>query len=333
MENIKVIKRDLILVTTKQDSVSYLLILDLDSKENKWVEFKLINVVLSIDRSEDELAILYVDGEIEIYTIKDQKVILVDTRKIFNFSTFLAKHREKQKIPIKTKIATQLANWKTILLSKIENWGIFKKVHKQASFVAVKFHLFGTDSYGNLIDEVPWKDTPGQVWWGKDKFIIPNISNTRSSSSQKNKPVKWATFYLNTGSKEGKIQERERWYVILDDSGQLWFDEDGKFANEDSYIYMPNNELQNINNTYSDCHISLLFSKKNHQMVLLEKKDTNRFSYLLPNGKDLRILPLTDTDIEGVMKINYADSERLVLVKKNPLDDPNGNLTLYLIKD
>jgi hypothetical protein len=108
------------------------------------------------------------------------------------------------------------------------------------------------------------------------------------------------------------------WLTYFDDKGRIWF-------------YPKNSGIIYSNLAYSDCNISLLFSKKNHQMVLVE--NNNRFSYLVPSGKQLQILPLTDKDIAGVMKVNFIDPERLVVVKKDSTNPSSDRLNLYLFKD
>jgi hypothetical protein len=54
---------------------------------------------------------------------------------------------------------------------------------------------------------------------------------------------------------------------------------------------------------------------------------------LLPNQKkELQIVPLLNRDIAGVIKVNYIDPERLVLVKNDDANHCYGNFGLYLFK-
>lgn len=358
-------------VFKKNDVYSNLLIYDLLSAQQKWEIVKLKKIVLSMNRSEDELAFLYIDGNIDVFTFQNQKLTMIDTRKIIDFASFLANHRTKTEDSFKTKITTKLRNLKRSLLSvftpepsrtwklgswedlekqnknplrssfanlvtKIKTWKIFGNHPKSASFVAAKFHLIG--SHTEPSNDTPWKDTPNMVWWGRTGLLMPNsrlakdpsIPTINIPATPENlfftRPILWK-LYKDT---------EEPWYVILDDAGQLWFDPDGRFNDPRYNAKADMNDpifFKTIDHTYSDCHISLLFSKKNHQMVLVEKKNSNRFSYLVPHGKELKILPLTDKDIAGVMKVNFIDPERLVLVKETNSKIPTELYGLYLFKD
>ncbi len=42
-------------------------------------------------------------------------------------------------------------------------------------------------------------------------------------------PMYWTEFYLRVEPAMGESQEYERWYAVVDDMGQLWFDPDGRF--------------------------------------------------------------------------------------------------------
>ncbi|MCK5744274.1 MAG: hypothetical protein KAH30_06000, partial [Caldisericia bacterium] len=42
-------------------------------------------------------------------------------------------------------------------------------------------------------------------------------------------PVYWTEFYLKVIPAQGESQEYERWFAVVDDMGQLWFDPDGRF--------------------------------------------------------------------------------------------------------
>lgn len=274
------------------DVYSSLFIYDLLSNRPKWETIKLKNVVLSMDRSEDELAILNINGQIDVYAFQNQKLTMIDTRKINDFSEFLANHRTKPKDSFQAKMSTKFLNFKNSLssyMAKIKTWKIFGKHPKPASFFAKKLHIADKDVINAEIwsDKTPWKKT----------FV--------------------------------KIDDNS-WFVYFDDKGQIWFD-----RIED--IQVTFNPIQKnlstsiMDHTFSNCHISLLFSKKNHQLVLVE--NINRFSYLVPNGKQLQILPLTDKDIAGVMKVNFIDPERLVLVKYPKGNLPSEPLALYLFKD
>lgn len=55
------------------------------------------------------------------------------------------------------------------------------------------------------------------------------VSQTRST------PLFWTEFYLTVVPDKGNSQEYDRWYAVVDNMGQLWFDPDGRF--NDSRYY------------------------------------------------------------------------------------------------
>jgi hypothetical protein len=127
IEGFKVIETKLIELATYKletenvykeiDDCSSLFIYDLLSRQPKWEIIKLKNVALSIVRSKDEVAILYIDGEIEIYTLQNQKLMLIETKKIIDFPKFLTNHRVKPKDSLLLTITTKLDSFKNSLLS------------------------------------------------------------------------------------------------------------------------------------------------------------------------------------------------------------------------
>jgi hypothetical protein len=320
LQTIKVVNKKLILLCTETkikkvekeeyleevDDKSYLFVLDLDSQQQAWKQKDLKNIALTMDRSEDELAILYFDGSIDIFSILNNDFNLIDKRNINDFPILLTKNLDMQfnpkliqalkELKIKSQQLSKIGlsdlknddkPKKSIIsevILKIKNWKIFHKKTKPATFIARKLHY---------IDK---KDFQPEKWLHSD-FITLSVRYAEKKFWWKKPTI-------------------EPLYCYLDDDGQLWF-----------------NPIQfyRVNHTYSDCHISLLFSKKNHQMVLVE--NNIRFSYLIPNGKELKILPLTDKDIAGVMKVNFIDPERLVLVKETNSKIPTEPYGLYLFKD
>lgn len=113
--------------------------------------------------------------------------------------------------------------------------------NKQGSFIATRWHLINVDINGDPIDEVPWKDTPDQVWWGRDGFLMPNAQLAKdpaiptmnipatTTNLMFTRPVLWTIWYQDIEANAGRSQESKPWYVILDDAGQVWFDPDGRF--------------------------------------------------------------------------------------------------------
>ena len=155
---------------------------------------------------------------------------------------------------------------------------IAAEANKEGAVIAPKVHLIGQDEAGNPCDEVPWKKTPDQVWWGRNGFMMPNCQLAKDSTNTINipateengfytRPVFWARFYLHVVSANGKSTESDPWYVVIDDAGQAWFDPDGVFHDPRYYaradigdqtnyvsgscISNPNTQVDNIpgNNT------------------------------------------------------------------------------------
>ncbi|MCK5847975.1 MAG: copper amine oxidase N-terminal domain-containing protein [Caldisericia bacterium] len=66
-------------------------------------------------------------------------------------------------------------------------------------------------------------------------------------------PKYWAEFYLTVHPDGGLSQETDKWYIVLDDGGQIWFDPDGAFndpryqakADPGSSRYVPGSNASN----------------------------------------------------------------------------------------
>jgi len=122
------------------------------------------------------------------------------------------------------------------------------EANKEGAVIAPIVHLLNQDEAGNPIDEVPWKKTPDQTWWGRTDFMMPNAQLAKDSTNTINipatsengfytRPVFWTRFYLHVVAANGKSTESDPWYVIVDDAGQVWFDPDGVF--HDPRYYAP----------------------------------------------------------------------------------------------
>lgn len=82
-----------------------------------------------------------------------------------------------------------------------------------------------------------------------------------------------------------------------------------------------------------DNSMSLLYSKKGRQAILIDYQNV-RYSFLSPNSKkEYTIIPLVDKDIEGVIKVHYREEERLVLVKNDNLGYYSSVFNMHLFKD
>ncbi|MCK5848986.1 MAG: hypothetical protein KAH01_07325, partial [Caldisericia bacterium] len=80
------------------------------------------------------------------------------------------------------------------------------------------------------------EDSRGLQYEYKYNFPAQNGESKLSSSSSEIKPVStdvmpvaWTSVFLSVVPAGGKSQEYDEWFVVLDSSGQLWFDPDGTF--------------------------------------------------------------------------------------------------------
>jgi hypothetical protein len=69
---------------------SYVYICDVTSKEKKFDKILIQNPIAWVDRSDDELAILFMNGEIATYSVQNKKMILKHKWMIANYSTYFS---------------------------------------------------------------------------------------------------------------------------------------------------------------------------------------------------------------------------------------------------
>jgi hypothetical protein len=65
-------------------------------------------------------------------------------------------------------------------------------------------------------------------------LLDPNASALKVSQTRST-PLYWTEFYLTVEANKGQSQEYDRWFAVVDNMGQLWFDPDGRF--NDSRYY------------------------------------------------------------------------------------------------
>ena len=184
---------------------------------------------------------------------------------------------------------------------------------------------------GNFLKRKAWYviyDDAGQLWFDPDGHFNDPRYNARADLNDPNYIPGSNSLNPQTQIDNLPRNNTQGPYILDDKNNVITFN---NVPNKDNSIVFEPKPTNTIDHTFSNCHISLLFSKKNHQLVLVE--NNNRFSYLVPNGKELQILPLTDKDIEGVMKVNFIDPERLVVIKKDSTNPSADRLNLYLFKD
>lgn len=77
---------------------SVLQIYDLDLKQNDYSEIEINNTILSLDRSEDRLAILLDNGEIQTYSFKNNSLAIINNWKIENYLPLFTPGKESPQL-------------------------------------------------------------------------------------------------------------------------------------------------------------------------------------------------------------------------------------------
>jgi len=98
---------------------------------------------------------------------------------------------------------------------------------EKATFIAVTLKKVGYDIDGTkLIPEryFPWEYTKGSSW-GRKEIKMPAA------------PLYWAEIYLTINAEGGKSKPENRWVVVMDATGNLWFDPDGNFHNSNYDVF------------------------------------------------------------------------------------------------
>lgn len=128
--------------------------------------------------------------------------------------------------------------------------------NQHATFIANRWHAIGNDKYGEPLTgdrSFPWQN-PGESvnnYWGRTGYKMPNAliarskttgfatavtsSNGRLSTSPMLWTEVWLTVIADNGNSKfitnegGDYVNIGRWYVVMDTTGQVWFDPDGHF--------------------------------------------------------------------------------------------------------
>jgi len=103
---------------------------------------------------------------------------------------------------------------------------------KDATFIAVRWVPVGKLRDGNPTSNggnFPWQRR-GEEVWGRSGFPMPKVGATRpAQSSSSSLPLFYTEIYIKITANGGNSQESGHYFVVLDDSGQIWFDADGRF--------------------------------------------------------------------------------------------------------
>ncbi|HPO29195.1 MAG TPA: hypothetical protein PLD35_04190 [Caldisericia bacterium] len=87
----------------------------------------------------------------------------------------------------------------------------------------VGFNYDGTPLKSGIL--FPWQSTKESLW-GKENYPMTEIINGEELN-----PVFYTTFYLNLIPNGGKSKGFNKYYIVIDNKSNLWFDKDGKFNN------------------------------------------------------------------------------------------------------
>ena len=90
----------------------------------------------------------------------------------------------------------------------------------------------------------PWQ-SPGQSVWGSEKYPM-----RKNSSGEIIQPLYYAVGYLSPHPNKDSAKALDPLYIVMDDAGQLWFDEDGRFQNS---LYDPLRDPDNPSFTAGTC--------------------------------------------------------------------------------
>jgi len=115
----------------------------------------------------------------------------------------------------------------TLFPSQIQNSSA--SVENPSLIVAIE-HLYkvGLSYDGTLLKGgklFPWQAT-NESLWGRKNYPMTEIINGEELN-----PLFYTTFYLNIIPNGGKSKGFDKYYAVIDNKGNLWFDKDGKFNN------------------------------------------------------------------------------------------------------
>jgi hypothetical protein len=101
-----------------------------------------------------------------------------------------------------------------------------------AVFVAVRWVEVGKNRDGSSLPIgrfFPWQ-RGNEAVWGNTTYPMPRSNAPKpASQSTSTKPLYYTEFYLDVNPAGGQSQLSNHWYAVLDDSNQIWIDQDGRF--------------------------------------------------------------------------------------------------------
>jgi hypothetical protein len=101
-----------------------------------------------------------------------------------------------------------------------------------AVFIAVRWVPVGMNRDGTYLESgkiFPWQRRGEQVW-GRSGYPMPRSGAPRPATvATSSNPLFYTEIYLKIQASGGSSQESDHYFVVLDDSAQIWFDKDGYF--------------------------------------------------------------------------------------------------------
>jgi hypothetical protein len=101
-----------------------------------------------------------------------------------------------------------------------------------AVFAAVRWIEVGKNRDGSSLPigrQFPWQRSNEAVW-GNSSYPMPRSTAPKpATQSTSSKPLYYTEFYLDVNPAGGQSQLSNHWYAVLDDSGQIWIDQDGRY--------------------------------------------------------------------------------------------------------
>jgi len=103
---------------------------------------------------------------------------------------------------------------------------------KDAIFAALKWMPVGYGRDGQQLRNnalFPWQRGSEEIW-GNRQYLMPSAGAPRpATSGTKSTPVYYTEVYFDVIAAGGRSTEANHYFVVLDDSNQIWFDKDGRF--------------------------------------------------------------------------------------------------------
>ncbi len=103
---------------------------------------------------------------------------------------------------------------------------------KDAIFAALQWVPVGTSRDGTQLRNsalFPWQRGSEDLW-GNRQYLMPSAGAPRpATSATKSTPVYYTEIYFDVIAAGGRSTEANHYYVVMDDSQQIWLDQDGRF--------------------------------------------------------------------------------------------------------